>query len=131
MDVDHGSPERILRPLRFRPKGMTITEIAKHTGLTRNSVSKHLEVLRMGGLVDMCTVGNAKVYSLAQRVPISAFLCFTNNLIVVLDRCGNILQINERFLSLAGLKKDEVIGCLLYTSPSPRDRTRSRMPSSA
>ena len=26
---------------------------------------------------------------------------------------------------------DEVITCLLYTSPSPRDRTRSRMPSSA
>ena len=24
-----------------------------------------------------------------------------------------------------------VRGCLLYTSPSPRDRTRSRMPSSA
>ena len=24
-----------------------------------------------------------------------------------------------------------VVGCLLYTSPSPRDRTRSRMPSSA
>ena len=29
-------------------------------------------------------------------------------------------------LSEAGLKT-----CLLYTSPSPRDRTRSRMPSSA
>ena len=26
---------------------------------------------------------------------------------------------------------DMVKGCLLYTSPSPRDRTRSRMPSSA
>jgi len=26
---------------------------------------------------------------------------------------------------------DEVLTCLLYTSPSPRDRTRSRMPSSA
>ena len=24
-----------------------------------------------------------------------------------------------------------VVSCLLYTSPSPRDRTRSRMPSSA
>ena len=24
-----------------------------------------------------------------------------------------------------------ILGCLLYTSPSPRDRTRSRMPSSA
>ena len=26
---------------------------------------------------------------------------------------------------------DMVLSCLLYTSPSPRDRTRSRMPSSA
>ena len=26
---------------------------------------------------------------------------------------------------------DSVDACLLYTSPSPRDRTRSRMPSSA
>ena len=26
---------------------------------------------------------------------------------------------------------DPLDGCLLYTSPSPRDRTRSRMPSSA
>ena len=26
---------------------------------------------------------------------------------------------------------DPFYGCLLYTSPSPRDRTRSRMPSSA
>ena len=28
-------------------------------------------------------------------------------------------------------KKDTLSPCLLYTSPSPRDRTRSRMPSSA
>ena len=30
-----------------------------------------------------------------------------------------------------GQKVDLVYTCLLYTSPSPRDRTRSRMPSSA
>jgi len=29
------------------------------------------------------------------------------------------------------LSADKVFICLLYTSPSPRDRTRSRMPSSA
>ena len=28
-------------------------------------------------------------------------------------------------------KPGNFLGCLLYTSPSPRDRTRSRMPSSA
>ena len=42
-------------------------------------------------------------------------------------------------LGVGGYPKGRVIeiygpessGCLLYTSPSPRDRTRSRMPSSA
>ena len=35
-------------------------------------------------------------------------------------------------LSSIGLGKFPIINiCLLYTSPSPRDRTRSRMPSSA
>ena len=29
------------------------------------------------------------------------------------------------------LSQEEFLDCLLYTSPSPRDRTRSRMPSSA
>ena len=32
---------------------------------------------------------------------------------------------------LATRLKEGYSGCLLYTSPSPRDRTRSRMPSSA
>ena len=30
-----------------------------------------------------------------------------------------------------GAKEDEAKACLLYTSPSPRDRQKSRMPSSA
>ena len=32
---------------------------------------------------------------------------------------------------LSQLDFDDIYYCLLYTSPSPRDRTRSRMPSSA
>ena len=37
------------------------------------------------------------------------------------------------FVSLTAteINPDIVNNCLLYTSPSPRDRTRSRMPSSA
>ena len=38
---------------------------------------------------------------------------------------------NFRFPTLLGGTRFEVTSCLLYTSPSPRDRTRSRMPSSA
>ena len=40
---------------------------------------------------------------------------------------GNVEGVDLRHaLDLGG-----IISCLLYTSPSPRDRTRSRMPSSA
>ena len=51
------------------------------------------------------------------------------------------LENNEFFQDLCGLMENEQFKrffdkhmgncCLLYTSPSPRDRTRSRMPSSA
>ena len=34
-------------------------------------------------------------------------------------------------LHLWNMAADWTLNCLLYTSPSPRDRTRSRMPSSA
>ena len=34
-------------------------------------------------------------------------------------------------VTINGLEEAQNNGCLLYTSPSPRDRTRSRMPSSA
>ena len=42
-----------------------------------------------------------------------------------LDGLNLILDINQIGSS------NQFLGCLLYTSPSPRDRTRSRMPSSA
>ena len=43
------------------------------------------------------------------------------------------MEININVPSDFDIEKLEIIvdTCLLYTSPSPRDRTRSRMPSSA
>ena len=51
------------------------------------------------------------------------------------DRTGDTLRttgtkINANFTELYNVLGGSNI-CLLYTSPSPRDRTRSRMPSSA
>ena len=46
-----------------------------------------------------------------------------------------LAEIDYRLLPLLSLACNIVVvagsSCLLYTSPSPRDRTRSRMPSSA
>ena len=44
---------------------------------------------------------------------------------------GSYSKLTDKPFSAAQLKKRVYGPCLLYTSPSPRDRTRSRMPSSA
>ena len=55
---------------------------------------------------------------------ISGSICFFQD--------GIIKDVIEMPTMTDGKKnKRQVNGCLLYTSPSPRDRTRSRMPSSA
>jgi predicted TIM-barrel enzyme len=43
--------------------------------------------------------------------------------------CGAGTGISAKFAEAGGA--DLIIICLLYTSPSPRDRQKSRMPSSA
>ena len=47
------------------------------------------------------------------------------------DRCLSEIEIPVIFDDRVILKLEDTPTCLLYTSPSPRDRTRSRMPSSA
>ena len=42
-----------------------------------------------------------------------------------------VLGLEFRFYSILEEERKLLGTCLLYTSPSPRDRTRSRMPSSA
>ena len=46
----------------------------------------------------------------------------------IMDFCK---QFNARTQDKPGKVLPVVISCLLYTSPSPRDREKSRMPSSA
>ena len=59
----------------------------------------------------------------------------SKNLSALEDRLGaRLLTRTTRSVSLTEVGHaylDRARSCLLYTSPSPRDRTRSRMPSSA
>ena len=53
------------------------------------------------------------------------------NFDAVLLRLNTSAQIDKEIARQADALRWLYIDCLLYTSPSPRDRTRSRMPSSA
>ena len=63
--------------------------------------------------------------------PTGAGDTFAGGFIGHLSRCGNINDLEMRKAVLYGSAMASFCVCLLYTSPSPRDRTRSRMPSSA
>ena len=72
------------------------------------------------GTVTLCTIAGASFgYSLIWAILLSTF-----STIVLQEMSLRIGLITKMNLA-------EVISCLLYTSPSPRDMTGSRMPSSA
>ena len=50
---------------------------------------------------------------------------------LILGRIPDEYKFNRHKVKSTCLALDNKLFCLLYTSPSPRDRTRSRMPSSA
>ena len=54
-----------------------------------------------------------------------------NPIIGIAQSGSDLSPCNRHFLSLSKRIKDGIRSCLLYTSPSPRDRQKSRMPSSA
>ena len=49
----------------------------------------------------------------------------------IIDAINKKFGLSKQKPKFKGLLTTGNVGCLLYTSPSPRDRTRSRMPSSA
>jgi len=110
MILDQEKITRIKKLLKVRPKGLTISDISHNLKINRNSVAKYLEILLITGQVEMRMYGNAKVYYLSNRVPISSMLKFANELILVLDSDFRVVEANENFFSYFGENKEEFIG---------------------
>lgn len=100
----------ILKSLKTSPRGLTITDVSKKIHKDRNLTAKYLDILKAEGKVENRQIGPAKVYWLSQRVPLSAFLCFTKNMIIILDLSMNIIQVNDQYLKLTGQSKSDLIG---------------------
>ena len=93
--------------LRVRDLGYTVPIMAK--------IEKWEAVQKIDGIVDAFDAVMVARGDLGVEIPIERVPLIQKDVIEKASRAG----------------KPVVIACLLYTSPSPRDRTRSRMPSSA
>jgi PAS domain S-box-containing protein len=110
MQPEQDPTTRLLHLLRFKARGMTITEISRATKMNRNSVAKYLQMLLVSGQVAVENVGNAKVYSLSRRIPLSAILSYSSDLIAVIDHRGTIVQANDPFIRFLDRNREHVLG---------------------
>ena len=88
--------------LQKNPQGLSITDIVKEIKINRNTAGRYLENLLVSGQVDMRRFGMAKIYILSQRVPLSAVLSISSELVIQLDSSLRIIFANEPFLKLIG-----------------------------
>jgi PAS domain S-box-containing protein len=102
--------DQIKRVLRGTSKGLTVTEIAHHIQVNRNSVAKYLDILRTSGLVEMKAVGSAKIYTLTKRIPISSILSLSSDYIFILDNDAKITYVNDNVLHFEKKTADDIIG---------------------
>jgi PAS domain S-box-containing protein len=109
MEFNRKQLSSILEVLRESPRGMNVTEVAKESGMNRSTVAKYLEMLFVSGHVDMRSFGTSKVYYISQRMPISAFLNFTSDLIIVLDKYSRVLNANDAFFEFTNIERKDVV----------------------
>ncbi len=109
MEFNRKQYSSILKALRASPRGMNVTEVAKATGMNRATVAKYLEMLYVTGHADMRTFGTSKVYYISQRMPISAFLSFSSDLIIVLDKDLRVLNANDSFFEFTNTGREDVV----------------------
>ena len=102
--------ERIREVLKKNPQGLSITDIVREVGVNRNTAGRYLEKLLLSGQVEMRHFGMAKIYSLANRVPVSAVLSISSELILQLDSSTRIVFINDAFARFLTAPINELTG---------------------
>jgi PAS domain S-box-containing protein len=108
--------------LKKNPEGMSVTDISKALNKNKNTIGRYLDILLISGHVDMRTYGKAKVFTLSQRLPLSAMLSYSKELIMVLDHESRIIDVNDNFLALLNLSRKDTIGkTVTYLSPPDID----------
>jgi PAS domain S-box-containing protein len=108
--VDQEKMERIKALLKGHPRGLSITNLASITGMNRNLIAKYLDMLVISGQVEIQQYGPAKVYFLSQRIPVSAMIEITSDLVMVLDQDRKIVHVNKAFTQFLAMKRENLLG---------------------
>lgn len=101
--------DQIRELLSAHPQGLSVTEIAAALGVNKNSTGRSLDTLYAAGEIRMRRFGMAKLYTSAARMPLSAMMSLPSDLILIVDEDLVITFINDQFLTLLDLTRDQVV----------------------
>lgn len=107
--------------LQKNPHGMSVTQIAEAIGMNRITVARYLDVMRASGQVEMEPYGQAKVFFISRRIPVTAILDFFSDGVAALDREGRIIDTNRKFREVAGCRDTDLSGVHVAGLLSPPD----------
>jgi PAS domain S-box-containing protein len=108
---------QILDLLQKNPQGLKITDVIKIVGINRNTAGRYLENLLVSGQVELRRLGMAKIYTISHRVPLSAVLSISSELVVQLDSFLRIIFANEPFCKLVGTDGKNLLGKNIEYTP--------------
>ena len=108
---------QIKEVLKKNPQGLSITDIVREIHVNRNTAGRYLEKLLVSGQVEMRHFGMAKIYALANRVPVSAILSISSELILQLDSSTRIVFINDAFARFLVTPASDLVGKNIEYSP--------------
>jgi len=103
--------------LEQNPQGLSITDIVKIVKINRNTAGRYLENLLVSGQVEMHRLGMTKIYKISQRVPLSAVLSISSELVVQLDSFLRIVFVNEPFCTFLGAESKDLLGKNIEYTP--------------
>ena len=75
-----------------------------------------MDNLLVSGRVEMRTFGKAKVFFLSKRVPVSAMLNLSSEMVLLIDADLKVIQANESLVSFLSADSEEIVGKYVYDS---------------
>jgi PAS domain S-box-containing protein len=133
MDNTHYYISRISDFLRENRDGMTISEISTGLSMSRNTIGKYIEMMFLSGMVDVRTVGKAKIFFLSKRIPVTTLLNYLSSAVIQTDdryyiQSANISAAELLDTDLTQMTGRNILDLLTLQGLKPEVRTRILSP---
>jgi PAS domain S-box-containing protein len=102
--------KQIIEVLSLEKRPISISEIAKKSGMHRSAVARNLDVLEILGKVRKIQKGTAKKYFLVKSLPVSGLIDISSDLIIIINPNLEIQYLNNAALHYFSLSPSQILG---------------------